>query len=79
MHRWFIARGSERSGPVSDLRFSVPYDPSSVEFDAKPDVNVILQNRVKQERIHQNANRAEKNISNAPIVQERTLIGYPKI
>jgi hypothetical protein len=45
---------------------SIPYDPSSIEYEAKPDVNVILQNRVKQEGVHRNASSAENNIPKTP-------------
>ncbi len=47
---------------------SVPYYPSSVEYEAKPNVNCILRARVKQEGIHRNASQAEKNMPNAPVV-----------
>ncbi len=57
---------------------SIPYDPSSVEYDAKPDVNVILRNRVKQEGVHRNASHAENNIP-IVLVQEAPLYVCPKI
>ena len=55
-----------------------PYDPSSVEYKAKPVVNVILQNRVKQEGVLRNASHAENNIPNVPVVPEAPLYQCPK-
>ncbi len=58
---------------------SVPYDPSSVKYEAKPVVNVILRNRVKQEGDHRNASHVENNIPNVPVVPEALLHVCPKI
>ncbi len=58
---------------------SVPYDPSSVEYEAGQHVDVIPRIMVKQEGVHQNASRAEGNIPNVPIVPEAMMYLCPKI
>ncbi len=40
---------------------SVPYDPSSVEYEAKPNVDATMRNKVTQEGVHRNASSAESN------------------
>ncbi len=54
-------------------------DPSSFQYEAKPNVNVILQSRVKQEGVHRNAIQAENNMPNVPVVPEGLLYECPKI
>ncbi len=58
---------------------SGPYDPSSGEYEAKPDVDVILPNRVKQEGVHRNASHAENNIPNMPVVPEATELAFAAV
>ncbi len=58
---------------------SVPYDPSSTEYEVKPVVNTVLRNRVKQEGVHRNASHAENNIPNVPVVPEAPLYVSSKI
>ncbi len=57
----------------------VPYYPSSVAYEAKPNVNGILLARVKQEGVHRNVSQAENNMSNVPVVSEALLNVCPKI
>ncbi len=49
---------------MRELVPSVPYDPSSVEYEAKPNVNGTLRNKVKQEGVHRKARYTEKNKPN---------------
>ncbi len=57
----------------------MPYDPSSVEYEVKPNVNGIQHARVKQEGVHRNASQAENNMPNMPVVPEALLYVCPKI
>ena len=58
---------------------SVPYDPSSVEYETNPIVDVAPRIKVKQEGVHRNASRAERSVTNVPVVPEATMCGCPKI
>jgi hypothetical protein len=78
----FCCTGGLSEGVLGDLVpqvISVPYDPSSVEYEVKPNVNEILRNRVKQEGVHRNASHAENNRPNVPVVPEALPYVCPKI
>ncbi len=58
---------------------SVPNDPSSVENEAKSNVNGILRAKVKQEGVHINVSQVKNKMPNVPVVPEATLYVCPKI
>ncbi len=66
VQRFLHCTGGSAQGGLRELVISVPYDPSSVEYEAKPAVNGILGARVKQEGVHRYVSQAENNMPNVP-------------
>ncbi len=58
---------------------SVPYDPSCVQYEAKPAVHRIPLAEVKQECIHSNISQGDTDLSDVPIISGAPMPVCPKI
>jgi hypothetical protein len=58
---------------------SVPYDPSSIEYEADPIVDANQQIKVKQEGVYRDAHHAKRSVTNIPAVLVAAMNGCPKV